>query len=84
MKAEITENGYLVVTPENPTETFALSVWWDRHKKSDNTENPVGLRVNLKEPILFDEGLTMRTNNRNPTVPKPQIIPKGQGVPHNN
>ena len=52
MKAEITENGMLVVTPENPTETFALSCWWDRYEKP--TDKPTSLKVNLKEPISFD------------------------------
>lgn len=54
MKAEITENGMLVVTPENPTESFALSCWWDRYEKPNNTEKPTSLKVNLKEPISFD------------------------------
>ena len=77
MKAEITENGMLVVTPENPTESFALSCWWDKYQKP--TDKPTGLKVNLSEPIRFDEGSIMRTGfSGGPTTPKPQIIPKGQ------
>lgn len=54
MKAEILANGMLVITPENPTETFALSSWWDRYQYPDKTYKPTSLKVNLIEPVSFD------------------------------
>ena len=33
MKADIDENGMLTITPETPTESYALDQWWIDYSK---------------------------------------------------
>ena len=58
MKARIENNGTLVVSPENPTEAFALQCWWRGYIGEGGGHIDVALEVEARvpEPMEAPEG----------------------------
>jgi hypothetical protein len=52
MKVELDENGMLFVTPETPTEAFALQHWWSCFSPALSPEaGPVSVGIGVKQLV---------------------------------